>query len=202
MRTETDRDNDAFFNNTAHELVRKILNIAEDRLLERQISDPVEVEEYVCRFFIEESAGIIHGASCFLQNDATLGAEIFLLKCLNSFAGGAHPMRRVLSATKLRTCGTQLSFHTSYYFPRFHAILTQRYIEELRKPDDAALIGAGHNGVFHFAAASLPGVKEEINRELRRLGLPYDAAKVPANHFARRMRAICKPAISNQGNLT
>ena len=202
MRTETDRDNDALFNNSAHEPVRKILNIAEDRLLERQINYPVEVEEYLCRFFIEETASIIQGSSWFLQSDATEGAEIFLLKCLNSFTGGAHPIRRRLTATKLRACGTQLSFHTSYYFPRFHSILTQRYVEELHRPDGAALIGAGHNGIFHFAAASLPGVKEEINRELRRQGLNHDAAKVPANHFARRMRAIGKPAISNQGNLT
>ncbi|WP_288960473.1 hypothetical protein [Sulfitobacter pontiacus] len=190
MRSEIDRDKDALFNNSAHEPVRKILNIAEDRLLERQISDPFEVEEYLCRFFIEDVAGTIQGASWFTQSDATEGAENFLLKCVGGFTDKPHRMRRTLTPVKLRTCGTQLSFHASYYFPRYNAILTQRYIEELHKPDNAALVGAGWNGIFHLAAASLPGVKEEINRELRRRGLTYDAAKVPAAHLARRMRAV------------
>jgi hypothetical protein len=190
MRTKLNSDNEALFNDMAHEVVRKILNIAEDRLLEGQISDPFEVEEYLCRFFIEEVAGTIQGSSWFTQSDATEGAENFLLKCVGGFTDKPHRMRRTLTRPKLWACGNQLSFYTSYYFPRFHAILTQRYIEELHKPDDAALIGAGHNGIFHLAAACLPGVKEEINRELRRRGLTYDAAKVPAAHLARRMRAI------------
>lgn len=202
MKTEFNRDNEALFNNMAHETVRQILNIAEDRLLQKQVSDPVEIEEFLCRAFIEQTAGIIQGGSWFLQSDATVGAEIFLLKCLDTFTGKPHRMRRRLTPVKLETCGRQLSIHTLYYFPRFHAILTQRYIEELQQPDDAALVGASWNGVFHLAAASLPGVKEEINRELRRRGLGYDAAKVPVNHFARRMRAIGKPAPATQGNLS
>jgi hypothetical protein len=68
--------------------------------------------------------------------------------------------------------------------------LTQRYTEELHRPDNSVLIGAGFNGILHLAAASLPGVREEVNRELRRRGLDYDAAKVPAAHLERRMRAL------------
>ena len=202
MKSELNRDNEALFDNRAHEIVRQVLNVAEDKLLEGQISDPFEVEEYLCRFFIEDAAGAIQGSSWFEQGEATSGAETFLLKCVGGFTDKPHRMRRTLTPVKLRTCGTQLSFHTPYYFPRYHAILTQRCIEELQQPDDAALIGAGWNGIFHLAAASLPGIKEEINRELRRRGLTYDAAKVPATHLARRMRAIGKPAISNQGNLS
>ncbi len=185
-----ERDADALFNDMAHELVRKVLDIAEDRLLEGQIEDPVEVEEYLCRAYIEQVASIINGASWFMQNDATNGSEIFLLKCLGAFSDKPHPFRRRLTATKLRACGNQLSFRTATYFRRYPEILTQRYIEELHKPNNEVLIGAGHNGIFHLAVASLPGVQEQINRELRRRGLPYDAAKVPTLHLARRMRAL------------
>lgn len=190
MKTENQRDTDALFNDMAHEYVRKALNIAEDKLLERQIEDPIEVEEYLCRFYIEQVAGIISGASWFMQSDATIGAEIFLLKCLGGYTDNPHSFRRRMTVTRLNACGNQLSFHTHYYFPRYNAILTQRYIEEIQKPDNMALIGASWNGVFHLAAASLPGVRDEINRELRRRGLTYDAAKVPAKHMARRMRAL------------
>jgi hypothetical protein len=202
MKTEIDRDNEALFNEKAHGYVRKILNIAEDKLLERQITDVVEIEEYLCRFYIEQVAGIIQGASCFLQGEATSGAGIFLWKCVGGYTDKPHPIRKRLRPPILWACGNQISFHTSYYFPRYTAILTQRYIEELQRADDAVLVGAGHNGILHLAAASLPGVEEEANRELRRRGLNYDAVKVPVNHFARRMRAIGKPAISTQGNLT
>lgn len=194
MRTEADRnrerDNDALFNSSAHEMVRKVINIAEDRLIEGQIEDPIEVEEFLCRIYIEQVAGIIKGASWFMQSDATIGAEIFLLKCVDAYSDRPHPFRRRLTAPRLRACANQLSFHTGTYFRRYPEILTQRYVEELQQPDNAALIGAGWNGVFHLAAASLPGVREEINRELRRRGLPYDAAKVPVLHLARRMRAL------------
>lgn len=190
MKTEIDRDNEALFNDMAHEYVRKILNIAEDRLLERQITNPIEVEEYLCRFYIEEAAGIVQGASYFMQCDATSGAELFLLKCVGGFTERPHPIRKHLSPTRLRACGNQLSFHTATYFPRYRPILTQRYTEELHRPDNSVLIGAGFNGILHLAAASLPGVREEVNRELRRRGLDYDAAKVPAAHLERRMRAL------------
>jgi len=190
MKTEIDRDNEALFNDMAHEYVRKILNIAEDRLLERQITNPIEVEEYLCRFYIEDAGSHIQGATYFLQSDATLGAEFFLLKCVGGFTERPHPIRKYLSPTRLRACGNQLSFHTTTYFPRYRAILTQRYVEELQQPDDRVLVGAGFNGILHLAAASLPGVREEMNRALRRRGLDYDAAKVPAAHLERRMRAL------------
>lgn len=194
MKTEAERnkerDNDALFNDMAHELVRKIIDIAEDKLIEFRIEDPVAVEEFLCRAYIEQVASIINGASWFMQSDATNGSEIFLLKCLGAFSDKPHPFRRRLTATKLRACGNQLSFQTRAYFRRYPEILTQRYIEELHKPDNEVLIGAGHNGIFHLAAASLPGVREQINRELRRRGLPYDAAKVPTMHLARRMRSL------------
>jgi hypothetical protein len=190
MKAENDRDREALFNDMAHEYVRKILNIGEDRLLEGQIADPIEVEEYLCRFYIEQVGSIIQGASWFLQSDATAGAEIFLFKCIGCFTERPHPIRKYLTPTRLRACGNQLSFHTTTYFPRYRAILTQRYIEELHRPDNNVLVGAGWNGVLHLAAASLPGVREEINRELRRRGLRYDAAKVPAAHLERRMRAL------------
>lgn len=190
MKTEIDRDNEALFNDMAHEYVRKILNIAEDRLLEGQITDPIEVEEYLCRFYIEQVGDIVQGATCFLQSDATVGAEIFLLKCVGGFTEKPHPIRRFLKPNRLWACGNQLSFHTVTYFPRYRAILSQRYTEELHRPDNGVLIGAGFNGILHLAAASLPGVREEVNRELRRRGLNYDAAKVPAAHLERRMRAL------------
>lgn len=190
MKATIDRDKEALFDDTSHEYVRKILNIAEDKLLERQIPDPVEVEEYLCRFYIEQVVGIVQGATCFIQWDATAGAEIFLWKCVGGFTDKPHPMQRRLRPNRLWACGNQLSFHTATYFPRYRSILTQRYVEELHRPDNGVLIGAGWNGVLHLAAASLPGVREEINRELRRRGLDYDAAKVPPAHLERRMRAL------------
>jgi hypothetical protein len=190
MKTKIDHDKEALFDDMAHEYVRKILNIAEDKLLERQIPNAIEVEEYLCRFYIEEAGGIIQGASWFLQSDATAGAEIFLLKCVGGFTEKPDPIRRLLTPNRLWACGNQLSFHTATYFPRYRVILTQRYVEELHQPNDRVLVGAGFNGILHLAAASLPGVREEVNRELRRRGLDYDAAKVPAAHLERRMRAL------------
>ena len=207
LRTDEDRDQDALFNPIAHEIVRKILNIAEDELLQRQILDPVQIEEYLCRFYIETVADIIKGASWFLQGEATSGAECFLLKCLKSGTDRPHPIFKRMNSSRSTACGNQLSFHTTYYFPRYPAILTQRYVEEIQQLDDGALAGASWNGIFHLAAASLPGVREEIDRELRRRGLRYDAARVPAKHLERRVRAlrqhghISRNADTNTGRL-
>ncbi|MFE3837529.1 hypothetical protein [Pseudogemmobacter sonorensis] len=190
LKTDEDRDLDAMFNPVAHEMVRKVIDIAEDRLTSGGICDHRDTEEILCRVYIETVADIIKGASWFMQGEATAGAEYFLLKCLGSGTDRLHPLMKRMNATRSNACGNQLSFHSHYYFPRFHAILTQRYIEELQQPDDAVLIGASWNGIFHLAAAKLPGVKEQINRELRRRGLDYDAAIVPTKHLERQMRAL------------
>lgn len=57
---------------------RKIIDIAEDKLIEFRIEDPVTVEEFLCRAYIEQVASIINGASWFMQSDATNGSRNFL----------------------------------------------------------------------------------------------------------------------------
>ena len=190
MKSDQDRDNEAKFNNPAHERVRAVLNIAEDYLIREGVCDPYDAEDVLCWRYIETVAGVINGASYFLQGEATAGAEIFLIEYLDTCPDERPLTLKRLTAAKMLECSNQLSFHTLTYFRNFNEILTRRLTEELHRPDDGALIGASWNGIFHFAAAKLPGVQEQINRELRRRGLDYDAAIVPTKHLERQMRAL------------
>lgn len=184
------RDNEALFNDMAHEVVRQVIDFAEDRLINEGNCEPHEASEVACRAYIETVGDIVKGASWLTEGEAASGAEYFLLKCLGAYTKKPHPFRRRLTATRLRACGIQLYFHTHNYFPRFNAILTQRYTEELHKPDNEILLGAAYNGIFLFAAARLPGVQTQINRELRRRGLLHDAVHVSAFYRDRQMRVI------------
>lgn len=176
------------FNNSAHEALLKILNAAEDELIANGICEAIETEEVLCRGYIEQVGGVLQHGLWFLQGEATSAAEIYLLKLMNVWTNKPSPLRRSISGTKLRACSNQLSFHTCYYFPRYHAILTQSYRERLQSAHIEVLRDVTLDGVIQLALADLPNVADEIRREARRRGMAYFEQVVPYEHGERRQR--------------
>lgn len=177
------RETSIQFDRQAHEIIKELLNGCEDALVRNGHCKPEEVEEFLCREYIDQVASVLWGASYFLQSDASAAAEIFLSKLTGKmYSMGKHWRHS-------RACGNQLSLHTAYYFRRYHDILTQVYVERLHAVDDNVLLGLNHDGVIQLAAASLPDVRDEVRREMRRRGLKYDALIVSDDDRDRRLNA-------------
>ena len=171
------------FDRQAHEIIMELLNECSDALVRTGFCKADEVEELLCREYIKQVASILWGASFFVEDDANAAAEIFL----SNLTGKPYSMGKHWRHSE--ACGRQLSHHTAYYFRRYHDILTQVYVERLHLVDDRQILGLNHDGVIQLAAASLPNVREEVRREMRRRGLNYDAVVVFDDDLSRRLKS-------------
>lgn len=72
----------------------------------------------------------------------------------------------------VRKCASQLSTHTHVYFPDYPKLLRLAYLHLLANTTDLDAIR--RSGVLMLASASLPGVRTDIRRKLRRRGATWD----------------------------
>ena len=87
--------------------------------------------------------------------------------------------------------------HTNLYFPNFYKLLTISYTTILHSAESLAELR--NNGVLMLAAATLPGVRTEMRRELRRRGLPYEHLLVPDDVLSARLGVMAIPSIGFGG---
>lgn len=85
----------------------------------------------------------------------------------------------------LTTPASQLSTHTHVYFPDYPKLLRLAYLHILANTTDLDAIR--RSGVLMLAAATLPGVRTDIRRELRRRGATWDRTLVQDATLERRI---------------
>lgn len=156
------------FDPAAHEIVGNTIVAEEDNLIHNGVCKPHETDAYLSIEYIKQCGSLIRGSGVFVESDVYHGAGIFLqrlsLSCTRSLA------------TKLsrhdRICSLQLQWHTPLYLRSFETKLYEIYLALLPTLPDVQAID--QNGILKLAAACLPNVKRDINRERRRRGAETD----------------------------
>ncbi|MFB0874250.1 MULTISPECIES: hypothetical protein [unclassified Sphingobium] len=174
------------FNDSLHAIISGALDRTEEKMIGNGVCQAEQADEYLTARYIEACAGILVGGLVYLTNDERIGAEIFLSKL-----GDAKFNR--LSERRKRECAVHLTNHTHVYFPQYHMMLRLACLHVLRTKTGYDYIE--HDGVILLAAATLPGVRSDIRRELRRRGASFDRLLVPDDIYKHRMSQRILPSI-------
>ena len=170
------------FNEQADALLSDLLDRAEAKLVRNGICPAEQADEFLTVRYIEAVAGMIYGACVYLPNDERIGADMFLWKL-----GDAR--FRSWSNKRKRMCAVQLVGHTHVYFPKYHTVLSLTYRRILQ-----ATCGQDRHylpeAILMLAAATLPGARSEIRRELRRRGSDKPLTLVPFDVLLTKQSAI------------
>lgn len=158
------------FNEKAHRLLSDMLDQTEARLVREGVCEPELASEYLTLRYIAACGEFIEHAAVYLESEERIAADLFLF----DLAKGATKARFNRNA---KACAIQLSRHTPVYFPNYHKLLRLAYLHILVEAQ--GLNELRRSGVLLLAAATLPGVRSDIRRELRRRGATHDALLVP-----------------------
>lgn len=164
------------FDDAAHATVQSLLDQYEERLVANGVCEPQEAHEFVTLEYIETCGSLLDHAQTYLENEEENGADIFLWK-INSVTKARKSNRQVRKAAR------QLAMHTHIYLPKFEQILRISMLEILSEASDVGEVR--WNGIILLAAATLPGVRDDIRRELRRRGAKFDSLLVSDSTYAR-----------------
>lgn len=154
------------FDDKLHALLVGLFDRAEEKLVATGICQADRADEWLTIQYIKETGTVVWGGQTYLPNDEYIGADIFL-----SYIADAQFKR--LSIRRRQNCALQLSTHTQVYFPQYNTILRLSYLHFLHSNKGNGF-EVTHNGIVLLAAAKLPGVINDIRRELRRRGSKYD----------------------------
>ena len=154
------------FNQDAHEFLVEVLNASREKLIKLEKWSPQEANDYLSNCYIEINSNIISGSSMYLQNDGIVAAQNFISEITDGLSSGLR--RKLHLKNRLRECAEQLLTYTNLYFPNFHQLLNDAYKEMLSTAKSADKLQ--HEGLLLFAAATLPGARNEICQKLRHYG--------------------------------
>jgi hypothetical protein len=174
------------FNENAHRLLADMLDEAEDRLVGMDVCEPQEADEYLTALYIRECGAFLEHGAVYLQNEERIAADLFLAKL---------PRRRARqwSNRRMRICAVQLSTNTHVYFPKYHMMLRLSYLHVLNQTEDWRALR--RSGILMLAAATLPGVRSDIRRELRRRGASHISLIVPDDELQKRLGNLALPKL-------
>jgi hypothetical protein len=166
------------FDDKAHRLLAPMLDEAEDRLVGMGVCEPHEADEYLTAAYIAECGAFLEHGAVYLPNEERIAADLFLAKL---------PLRKTRrpSQRRMRMCANQLSTSTTVYFPNYHTILRLSYLHVLNETDDWHALR--RSGILMLAASTLPGVRSDIRRELRRRGANHISMIVPDDVMQKRL---------------
>lgn len=166
------------FNDKAHVIVQDLLDYAEERVVRSGLCTPDYAVEYLALDYIKTCSDFIEHGAQYLETDERIGADLFLAKL---------PKGRLKSRFERnkRACAVQLSTNTRMYFPEYHKLLRLALLHVLQSAPTAEAVR--WSGVVLLAAASLPNVRTDIRRELRRRGMVYDVTLVGDEALAKRI---------------
>jgi hypothetical protein len=172
------------FDDKAHQMLSDMLDEAEDRLVGMNVCAPDEADEYLTAFYISECGIFLEHGAVYLPNEERIAADLFLAKL---------PRRRAKqwSNRRMRICAVQLSTNTHVYFPKYHKLLRLSYLRILAETDDWQTLR--RSGMLMLAAATLPGVRSDIRRELRRRGADNLSLLVPNDVIQKRLGNMTLP---------
>ncbi|NTZ43617.1 hypothetical protein G7A66_11090 [Altererythrobacter sp. SALINAS58] len=157
------------FDDKAHAILQDVLDYAEERLTREGSQAPDSATTYLTLEYINASRGLMSHASQYLESDEWAAAAIFL----STLPWGRLKQRLDRNSS---ACARQLARNTCLYFPNFRLLLRLSLLQVLSSAEGPETIR--WNGIVLLAAASLPGVRADIRRELRRRGLAWDVTLV------------------------
>jgi hypothetical protein len=164
------------FDDRAHLIVAEMIDATEEFALRNGRCVSEYASMYVCIQYIERCAGVLQNAHCYLENDAKLGAVLFLDDIAREVKTPALLKRRYRRYDT--QCAQHLVDNVQDYFRSFKMLMRKCYLYMLNTCDDARL--SRGNGHLMLAAAMLPGVRTDIRRALRERGLgDVEALLVP-----------------------
>jgi hypothetical protein len=166
------------FNDKAHVILQDMLDYAEEKVVRLGLSERCNAVEYLALDYIKTCAEFIEHSTQYLENDERIGADLFLAKLAKG------PLAARFERNK-RMCALQLSTNTRMYFPEYPKLLRLAMMHVIQSAADAQAVR--WNGVVLLAAASLPNVRTDVRRELRRRGMDYDVTLVGDATVARRI---------------
>lgn len=104
------------FNDKAHEIVGRILEIAEDRAIAKGLCRPEQATNFLALDYIKTCADFLEHGTQYLTSDERIGADLFLAKL---------PKGRLKARfdRDKRICASQLAAHTFLYFPSYATLL-------------------------------------------------------------------------------
>ena len=154
------------FNQDAHEFLIGIFNAFREKSISINTFHPLKVEYYLPNCYIETNSNVLSGSSVYLQGDGLAAAKDFISEITDGLSSGLR--RKLHLKNRLRECAEQLLTYTNLYFPNFHQLLNDAYKEMLSTAKSADKLQ--HEGLLLFAAATLPGARNEICQKLRHYG--------------------------------
>lgn len=160
----------------------QVLDRTEARAVRNGRCAPEHADEYLTIRYIEATSSLIRGGAQYMRVDEVIGAEIFLSKLGDGIFNRSSMKRQ-------SKCAIQLVGHTHVFFPNYHAILKATFRHILASHCGKAYDLAAY-GVIMLAAATLPGARSEIRRELRRRGIDYDRTLVSDGLMIEKLRFI------------
>lgn len=182
------------FDDAAHATLQMLLDRYENRLVTDDVCEPEEAHEFVTLEYIETCGGMLNHAQTYLEAEEVIGADIFLWK-LNRIL----KMRK--SDRQIRNAAKQLATHTHRYLPKFEQMLRLSLLQVLSETESFEQLR--WNGVVLLAAATLPGVRDDIRRELRRRGATFESLLVTDSTYQRTVgrRNIAKLIKQSKTNM-
>lgn len=160
----------------------QVLDRTEARAVRNGRCKPEYADEYLTMRYIEATSNIIFGGAQYMRVDEVHGASIFLSRLGDGTFNRASTKRQ-------SKCALQLVGHTHVFFPKYHAILKATFRHIIQSHCGHAYELA-HIGVIILAAATLPGARSEIRRELRRRGIEYDRGLVSDELMIEKLHLI------------
>ena len=141
----------------------EVIDRTEARCVRNGVCTPEHADEYLTTEYIEDTSCLLFGANHYMLGDELIGADIFLTRLGDAIFDAASDRRKA-------KCVNQLVGHTHVFFPKYHEILKATFRHILSNHCGRAYELA-HKGIILLAAATLPGARSEIRRELRRRGM-------------------------------
>jgi len=166
------------FNDKAHVILQDMLDYAEEKVVRLGLCQRADAVEYLALDYIRTCAEFLEHSTQYLESDERIGADLFLAKLAKG------PLRARFERNK-RMCALQLATNTRMYFPEYPKLLRLAMLHVIQSAADAQAVR--WNGVVLLAAASLPNVRTDVRRELRRRGMDHDVTLVGDETLARRI---------------
>ncbi len=174
-----------------HGRLMELFDMVEDELVGHNVYAQQEVRAYLTLKYIDLTASFLENCIAYLPAEEICAGEGFVLYLCEAAKAAKFKRHR-------RPMAQQLQAQTAMYFPRYDEMLTKKYQHVLRTTEDVMQLR--FSGVIFLAAATLPGVREDIRCELRRKGLSYKVTLVLDKTLEQRMQAalgvprLSKPA--------
>ena len=153
-----------------HSRLSELLDMAEDAILARGFCAPDEVESHMFKAYLRSVDANMSYCSQYLVTEEQCAGRSFIIDLCQKL-GEPKFMRHAYKMAE------QLINQPHFYFRHYEQMLTAEYLELLERAED--LDRLRFSGVILLAVASLPGVRSDIRRILRRRGVDGGERFIP-----------------------